>query len=77
MNMDSNVTSNHVFLVLTNFHDAPPPHSIHTTQGETQLIGVDKQRQDFTCFSSMGGANVVHYLLSDPNSLCNYIFDSP
>ena len=76
MNGDCNVTSNHVFLVQTNFHNAPPPHPIPNTQGDTRFIGLDKRYQDFTYFSSVGGASVVDYLLSDPNSLCNSIFDS-
>ena len=37
--------------------------------------GVDKLCQYFTCFSGMGGASVVDYLIGDPNSFCNSIFD--
>ena len=30
---------------------------------------------NFTCFSNMGGASVVDYVIGDPNSLHNSTFD--
>ena len=35
--------------------------------------GVDKQCQNFTCFSNMGRTSIVDYLIGDPNSLHTFI----